>query len=231
MTFSSLEFLVFFVIVLAVDWLVLARFRGEGPWSVRHLFLLAASYYFYMSWNSKLVLLLLLSTLLDYFCGAWIHASTSPWKRKLALAITMTGNLTILGVFKYTNFFLENVNAVVNLFGGSSHLAIDLILPIGISFYTFHTMSYTIDIYRRRLEPCRNFADFAMYVTFFPLLVAGPIVRAAHFLPQLDREPRFSDLNLRRGANYILMGLTKKLLLSDWLSTLADPIFANGFEP
>ncbi len=227
MTFSSPEFLLFLPVVLTIHWFVLGAFEEVRRSRYRRLFLLAASYYFYMSWNAELALLLLLSTLIDYLAGAWIHATTSPFKRKALLIVSLASNLGLLGVFKYANFFLDNVDSVIKVLGMRSDFAVDVILPVGISFYTFQSMSYTIDVYRDRLEPAGSFSDFALFVSFFPQLVAGPIVRASEFIPQLARRVRLSEVNLRRGVNYLLMGLTKKLLIADWLSTIADPVFAS----
>ena len=227
MIFSSIEFLVFFAFCLAFYWCVLGQFRGSTRLRLQHVFLLVASYYFYVSWNAYLVVLILFSTLVDYIAGLAIRRTSSALGRKVFLVISLSANLGLLGLFKYNNFFLGNANAALGFLGWDTHFVVTILLPVGISFYTLQSMSYTIDVYRGRLEPIANFVDFALYVSFFPQLVAGPIVRATHFLPQLESPKRFSDVNVFRGINYFLLGLVKKVLISDWLSIIVDGMFAN----
>ena len=230
MIFSSVEFLLFLTFVLAIFWGTLGRLREPASFRPQHLFLLLASYYFYMSWNAVLILLIVFSTLVDYVLGARIHASTCLRRRRTLLILSLVINLGLLALFKYANFFIDNTNAVLGMFSMRVPFVVDIILPVGISFFTFQSMSYTIDIYRRELQPARSFTDFALFVSFFPQLVAGPIVRASQFLPQLDRPRRPGDIDIDRGLNYLLLGLVKKVLISDWLSTIADPLFANPLE-
>lgn len=220
MLFHSTQFLVFYLAVFAVYWLLPWR----GP---RKLVLLAASYYFYMAWDPWLALLIAGSTLWDYVCGAVIDASEAPRVRRAALVLSIVGNLGLLGVFKYANFFVDSALGLAHALGyEASRPELEIILPVGISFYTFQTMSYTIDIYRRELKPCRSALDFALYVAFFPQLVAGPIVRAATFLPQLDRDHRWDWWRGVDGAWLVALGLFKKVVLADNLAIVADAIFA-----
>ncbi len=223
MLFHSAQFGVFLILVLLFS-AILARHR-----QARHLMLLAASCVFYAAWNVRYLGLILFSTLLDYVLGAAIHRSADSRRRKLLLALSITANLGLLGVFKYYGFFVNNLAALLEAVGLHPSLPmLDLLLPVGISFYTFQSMSYTIDIYRGRLEPRRSFIDFALFVTFFPQLVAGPIVRARQFLPQLDRRPAASERRTGSGLYLVLKGLTKKVFIADLLGRLlVDPVFAG----
>jgi D-alanyl-lipoteichoic acid acyltransferase DltB (MBOAT superfamily) len=225
MSFNSTEFVFFFLAVFFGYW-ALAR-----TLSLRFAFLLAASCVFYMSWNAKFVLLLVASTLLDFYCGRAIHLSATAGRRRLFLACSLTGNLGLLGFFKYCNFFAENVAAALARLGferAAEFVPWHIVLPAGISFYTFQTLSYTLDVYRGKLAPTDSLLKFALFVTFFPQLVAGPIVRAADFLPQLEEPARFSDEGAQRGVFLILRGLAKKVLLADTIGhELVDPVYAD----
>lgn len=223
MLFHSPLFLVFFVATVVVA----AALERRPRW--RHVVLLAASYAFYMAWSARLVLLVVFSTLLDYWVGAAIHHAASPRRRKLLLWVSLGGNLGVLGVFKYYDFFAANLAAALAAMGLPADLPfLHLVLPVGISFYTFQTLSYTIDIYRGALEPCRRLVDFALFVAFFPQLVAGPIVRASEFLPQLERRRALEDREVRDAVYVFLKGLIKKLLFADVMAAfLVDPVFGN----
>ena len=223
MAFNSIHFLIFLPLVLAAYW-TLRRNAG-----LRLLLLLIASYYFYMSWNWMYAGLILGSTVLDFVAAGAMHRATSPRGRRGWLAVSLAGNLGVLFVFKYFNFFAESFAQVFGWAGVDvGRMQHSLLLPVGISFYTFQTLSYTIDVYRGRLEPTRSFLKFALFVSFFPQLVAGPIVRASHFLPQLEQTPRFDDRAAERGLGLILYGLFKKVCLADVLgSVLVDPAFAD----
>lgn len=223
MVFNSFEFAVFFILVTVGFWTV------SSSRTARMGLLLVASYYFYMSWNWKFAGLIFGSTILDYLVGAQIFKSTDKKTKKRWLLVSMAGNLGCLGVFKYFNFFAESVNAFFGRVGLEMAMANwEIILPVGISFYTFQTMSYTIDIYRGEMEPTENLLDFAVFVAFFPQLVAGPIVRASEFLPQLKKEPSFRDRNALDGISQILFGLFKKICIGDALAAaLVDPAFNN----
>jgi alginate O-acetyltransferase complex protein AlgI len=217
MRFNSLEFAFFLPVVLA-GWALL---RGRA----RHLFLLLASYVFYASWNPPFVLLLWYSTYLDYVCAARIARATSVAARRALLGLSLVGNLGVLFYFKYGNFFVDNVAFVSGIDPEPFYL--NVVIPLGISFYTFQTMSYTIDVYRGAAEPCDNFLDFALYVTFFPQLVAGPILRASQFLPQLKRTEPVREDEVIRGVELFLSGLFKKMVVADNFAILADRVFAD----
>ena len=220
MIFSSPRFFVFMAVVL----LVLA-FRMRLRWKLD--FLLVASCLFYAAWDWRYLGLLLGVSAVNHWCGVRIHASEDPRVRKRWLVASVVASLGTLAYFKYTGFFLENLDALLERVAGASIPVVSILLPAGVSFYTFKTMSYTIDIYRRELEPSRTLMHYSTYVTFFPELIAGPIVRASVFLPQMTREIGPTADRLRVGASLFLLGLTKKLLLADRLSTVADPIFAT----
>lgn len=221
MSFASLPFALFFVVVFAAYWCV----RREG-W--RHGLLLIASYAFYMAWNPWLVSLIVGSTLLDYVVGRAMGRVASNRRRKALLVVSLVGNLGVLAVFKYADFFVHSFGGLIEQFGFRADVrTLGLLLPVGISFYTFQTLSYTIDVYRRRIEPEPSFLKFALFVAFFPQLVAGPIVKARDFLPQLASPRRFHWKQLDVGMMLILVGLTKKVLIADNLATLVDPVFAH----
>ncbi|MBN2561167.1 MAG: MBOAT family protein [Phycisphaerae bacterium] len=221
MIFSSWLFAFFFVAVFGLYWM-LPNKRS------RHTFLLVASYVFYMSWNPWLVSLILGSTVLDYCVGRGLDRARRPRRRKLLLACSVVGNLGVLAIFKYAGFFVLSLRELLGTCGIHTNLqTLSIILPVGISFYTFQTMSYTIDIYRRRVAPTRSFVDFGLFVAFFPQLVAGPIVKAKDFLPQLRTDKRFSWDRLESGTVLFMVGLTKKLLIADQLAGLVDPVFAE----
>ncbi|GAB6164942.1 MBOAT family protein [Thermostilla marina] len=219
MLFYTPQFLIFTLILFAC----LAIWRRRRP---QKLLLLAASYIFYMWWNPAFILLIVFSTAVDFFVGRRLERESRPARRKLLLILSLTANLGLLGIFKYANFFAANMYGLLRLFGyqaGWSEL--NIILPVGISFYTFQTLSYTIDVYRGQLKACRDPLDFALFVAFFPQLVAGPIVRASDFLPQINR---FRPLRFDRYAFFLFArGLIKKVLIADNVAHLADAVFSN----
>ncbi|MCC7012180.1 MAG: MBOAT family protein [Planctomycetes bacterium] len=225
MSFNSTEFVFFFLAVVFVHWAI-ARWT-----KARYLWLCAASCVFYMSWNAKFIVLIVLSSLLDYCCGLALGRTERAGQRKALLALSLVGNLGLLGFFKYFNFFAENVAAGcarLGFEGAARWVPWEIVLPAGISFYTFQTLSYTIDVYRRQLAPTRSLLEFMLFVTFFPQLVAGPIVRASDFLPQLARPARFDESQAARGLFLILCGLAKKVLLADTVGVqLVEPVFAR----
>lgn len=218
MNFAQLEFIVFLAIV------VLANARISNP-TPRKILLLVASYYFYAYWDYRFAGLLVFSTLLDYTIGNLLNRFDQPTIRRTLLVTSLIGNLGLLGFFKYYNFFIESAQAIFGQWGISG-ATLNIILPIGISFYTFQTLSYSIDVYRRTLRPSTSLLDFALYVAFFPQLVAGPIVRASEFLPQLSRMLRPQPSQIYSGLAQLLRGFVKKVLIADHLGTLADPVFA-----
>ncbi|MFW6087504.1 MAG: MBOAT family O-acyltransferase, partial [Myxococcota bacterium] len=196
---------------------------------LRLAFVFLASCLFYMAWHPAYIGLILFSTILDYTVGLRIHAARSDHAKRAWLTLSLVGNLGLLGLFKYFNFFAGAVTDGLGLVGLNVPTPyLDVMLPVGISFYTFQTLSYTIDIYRGRLEPRRSFLKFAFFVTFFPQLVAGPIVRATELLPQLDRRPKLAPEGVSRGVFLIATGLVKKIAIADYLSVnLVDRVFDN----
>ena len=242
MLFNSFDYVVFLSIVFVSFWAldpgtsgVASALAGAAPGRERLLrttrtaLLLAASYLFYMSWNSIFILLILASTLLDFGIGLALGRTEREGARKALVAISVVLNLGALGLFKYADFSLVASSQILGLVGVSwqPHL-LHLVLPVGISFYTFQTLSYTIDVYRRRLKPHRDILEFATYVAFFPQLVAGPIVRAKELLWQFDRAPRLDVRGAQSAIYLILRGLVKKVAIADFLAvSLIDRVFAN----
>jgi alginate O-acetyltransferase complex protein AlgI len=223
MLFNSLTFVVFFALVLGVYW-------SLRDWNARKNLLLAASYIFYGAWNPPFALLLFATTALDFYLGSRIAKAQQPHARRIWLIASVTSNLSMLGFFKYGNFLLQNFQWLLARAGVAyrpPHL--DIFLPIGISFYTFHSLSYTLDVYRRVCQPTRSLRDFTLAVSFFPQLVAGPIVRAADFLPQLIAPPRLRPGQLGWGLLLMTLGLFEKVVLADTLlSSSANTIFGYG---
>lgn len=221
MLFNSLQFFVFFAVVYSL-------YLGlNHRWQNRML--LIASYVFYGAWDWRFLSLIWLSTVVDAVCAHAIDQSADPARRKRLLMVSITVNLAILGFFKYFNFFAVSLMSLGEAFGISLHLpTLQIVLPVGISFYTFQTMSYTIDIYYGRLKPAKSFWDFALFVAFFPQLVAGPIERARHLLPQIV-SPRQVTLNgFYEGCYLIFWGLFQKVFVADNLARIADPVFSSA---
>src|SRR5215213_3763340 len=224
MLFCSEKFLVFFAVVFAVYW---AR-----PWHrLRIWLLLAASFYFYASWNRWLAALVGLSSAFDYAVGLALEASHSTRRRRLLLGCSLAANLGLLAYFKYANFFLGSLGEALHALGVERSLpAIRVIVPIGISFYTFEAINYAVDVYRRRVPAERDLGHFLLFITFFPHLVAGPIVRARDFLPQIRRRKRWDWARAQLGVQFFLLGLVKKLAIADRMAAFADPVFASPQE-
>ena len=223
MLFNTPQYLVFFVTVLLVYFAL--PFRAQNVW------LLAASYFFYGTWDYRFLSLLLLSTVIDYSAGLAIHAArqrNDRFRMKRALILSVGSQLAILGYFKYFNFFVDSAASLLHAFGFTPSVPVlNVILPIGISFYTFQTMSYTIDIYRGAFAPTRNFVDFALSVAFFPHLVAGPIQRARSLIVQIERPRVVTQDMWNRGLTLILIGLLRKVVIADPAGAVADAYFAN----
>lgn len=219
MIFTELRFLAFLAVVLAVHWAL------RNAWT-RKLWLLAASYLFYGLWDWRFLSLIVGSTALDYFVGLKLEGNDDERSRKRWITLSVAANLGLLGVFKYTNFFLDSAIRLANALGfeASPHV-LGIVLPVGISFYTFQTMSYSLDVYRRNLRAVRDPLDFALFVAFFPQLVAGPIVRAVDFLPQLDVRKLWRDVRVRACLTLFLVGYVKKACIGDNVATLVDPYF------
>jgi D-alanyl-lipoteichoic acid acyltransferase DltB (MBOAT superfamily) len=188
-----------------------------------------SSYFFYGWWDYRFLSLILLSTLVDYFVGLYLPKQDSQKKQKLLLSCSVLVNLSLLGFFKYYNFFVDSWINLFSSFGYeiNSVWTLYIILPVGISFYTFQTMSYTIDIYKKKLKPTKDFIAFASFVSFFPQLVAGPIERAANLLPQILKQRKFMYQQLVQGSRLILWGMFKKVVIADSLAPIVDNIFSN----
>ena len=223
MLFNSYTFIVFFGIILILHNL-------PFPWKVKKINLLIASYLFYAAWNPPFILLLWLSTVVDFFVGRALYTQTNVHKKKLLLVISLIGNVGMLCFFKYGGFLLDNFVALTHLLGIPFHPAKpNIILPAGISFYTFTTLCYTIDMYKKQSKPVKSFLDFALFVTFFPHLVAGPIVRPPQLVPQFESPRRATAKQLYEGLLLLTVGLFMKVVLADsMLSVTADTIFTGS---
>jgi D-alanyl-lipoteichoic acid acyltransferase DltB (MBOAT superfamily) len=220
--FNSFDYLLFFPTVFLLYWFVFQR-----NLLLQNGFLLIASYFFYGWWSWEFTGLLFLSTLIDFSFGFWV-ASPDRKKAKLFLILSILNNLGLLALFKYYNFFAEQIEAGFAKIGWECHpILLNVALPIGISFYTFHGMSYVFDIYRGQQKPTKNFIDYSVFVSFFPLLVAGPIERANHLLPQVQKKRNFSDVQWIEGARLILWGLFKKVVIADSLAVIANQVFSD----
>ena len=221
MTFTTLTFAVFLVLVFGVYWSTPGR-RGQNA------LLLAASYAFYAWWDYRFCALMLVSSLIDYSIGRGLARSDRDTTRRWLVALSIAANLGMLGFFKYYNFFAENLAALLDAAGVRvDPFTLDLILPVGISFYTFQTLGYTIDVYRRRVTACRSPLDYFTYVSFFPQLVAGPIERAGNLLPQFERQRQFDPAAAADGCRRILWGLFKKMVIADNLAVVVDAVYGD----
>ena len=218
MLFNSIVFLAFMAVVL----LLYPRLRHRA----QNYFLLVASYTFYGYWDWRFLTLLAISTITDFVVGQKLHATDDPRVRKRLLAVSVCVNLGLLGFFKYFNFFVDSMGTVIEGFGMEPHMPLlRVLLPVGISFYTFQTLSYTIDVYRRRLEPTDDLLDFAVFVSFFPQLVAGPIERARNLLPQVATPRVVTRRDVETGVNLILIGFFKKIFVADTLAPYVNQVF------
>ena len=223
MLFNSLDFAVFLPLVFILYW-----FITNKSLKAQNLLILIASYVFYGWWDWKFLSLIVISTLVDYYVGLYLAKEESAKKRKQLLWISMLVNLGFLGFFKYYNFFIESFATAFSFFGEEiKPHTLNIILPVGISFYTFQTMSYTIDVYRKKLSPTKNIIEFAAFVTFFPQLVAGPIERATNLLPQFQQKRIFNHQEAISGIHLILWGLFKKIVIADTCATYVNSIFNN----
>ncbi|HXV28408.1 MAG TPA: MBOAT family O-acyltransferase, partial [bacterium] len=221
MLFNSVQFFIFFGLVYSLY--LVSRHRWQNR------ILLAASLIFYAAWDWRFLSLILLTVTTDYTVGLKIAGTEDPRKRKNYLLISLVSNLTILGFFKYFNFFIGNFEALLRTMGlPVSTPALHIVLPVGISFYTFQSLSYVIDIYRRDLKPTSRYFDYALYISFFPQLVAGPIERATHLLPQVLSPRKVTLEKFYSGCYLIFWGLFQKVFVADNLVKLVDPVFASG---
>ncbi|WP_124980922.1 MBOAT family O-acyltransferase [Nonlabens xiamenensis] len=226
MLFNSLDFAIFLPVVFLLYWFVFAKnLRGQN------LLIVVASYIFYGWWDWRFLGLIIFSSACDYSIGFLLGQKRAQSQRKLLLAISLILNLGLLGFFKYFNFFIDNFASAFSFFGNPiASNSLDIILPVGISFYTFQTLSYTIDVYRGKLEPTKNLISFFAFVSFFPQLVAGPIERASHLVPQFFAERRFEYHLAVNGCRQILWGLVKKVVIADQCAIYANSIFNNSSD-
>lgn len=221
MLFNSLEFLIFFPIVTLVYFLIPQRYR--------YLWLLGASYYFYSCWNAQYALLMATSTFITYLSGIFISKSKTDRGRKLSVAASFVLNLAILFYFKYFYFTMDNINMIRGMLGLSMlKPKFDVILPVGISFYTFQALSYTMDVYRNDIPPEKNIFRYALFVSFFPQLVAGPIERSKNLLTQLREEHHFDYIRARHGLLVMLWGFFLKLVIADRAAILVNTVYDNA---
>ena len=224
MLFNSVDFAVFLPIIFFLYWFV---FNHKIKY--QNLLIVIASYVFYGWWDWRFLTLIFFSTTIDYIIGQLLSKEQKILKRKILLWTSILVNLGFLGFFKYYNFFLDNFVSAFSIFGTSLNInSISIILPVGISFYTFQTLSYSIDVYRRKLEPTKDFVSFAAFVSFFPQLVAGPIERAIDLLPQFYKQRRFNYNLAINGFQQILWGLFKKIVIADNCAIFVNQIFSNS---
>ncbi|MEP6928576.1 MAG: MBOAT family O-acyltransferase [Flavobacterium sp.] len=223
MFFNSLAFAIFLPIVFFLYWFVFNKTK-----STQNALLIAASYYFYSCWDWRFLFLLVFSTFLDYYTGIQIEKGKSEKSRKFWFWLSILVNLGFLGIFKYYNFFAASFSEVLGSVGiKASPILLEVILPVGISFYTFHGLSYVIDIYYKRIKAEYNFVDYSLFVSYFPLLVAGPIERATHLLPQVKVKREFNFQLAKEGIYQIIWGLVKKVVIADTCAIYANAIFDN----
>lgn len=226
MLFNSLNFAIFLPIVFILYWFV-----TKNSLKLQNILLLGSSYFFYACWNWHFLFLLLFSTLLDYYTGIKMSGAENKKKKKFWFWLSVLVNLGFLAVFKYYNFFVQSfAEAIANLGVHINPSTLNVILPVGISFYTFHGLSYVIDIYKDKIKVEKNFVDYAVFVSFFPLLVAGPIERATHLLPQIKKKRTFDYEKAVDGLRQILWGLFKKIVIADNCAEFANTIFNNSSD-
>ncbi|MDN3658890.1 MBOAT family O-acyltransferase [Ferruginibacter paludis] len=224
MLFNSVSFLIFFPIVFFFYWFVT---KGNLKW--QNILLLAASYFFYACWDYRFLFLLIFSTGLDYYTGIKMDESENQKKRSFWFWLSVIINLGFLGVFKYYNFFIGSFVEGLSYLGVSVNVwTIKVILPVGISFYTFHGLSYVIDIYNRKIKAERNFVDYSLFVSYFPLLVAGPIERATHLLPQIKQKRTFNSKNAISGIEQMIWGFFKKVVIADTMAIIVNKVFDDA---
>src|SRR5680860_142330 len=226
MLFNSLDFAIFIPIVFLLYWFVFQK-----NLRIQNFLIVVASYFFYGWWDWRFLALIAFSTLVDYSVGRALATEHRTSRRKVLLWVSIIVNLGFLGFFKYYNFFLDNFESAFSFFGKEINAnSLNIILPVGISFYTFQTLSYTIDVYRKKLEPTKDLVAFSAFVSFFPQLVAGPIERATHLLPQFYKKRTFDYAKAVDGMRQILWGLFKKIVIADNCAEYANEIFNNSGE-
>lgn len=224
MFFNSIEYAIFLPIVFILYWFVFKK-----SYKIQNILLVISSYFFYACWDWRFMFLLGFSTILDFVSGLQIAKVNSKLSKKIWLILSVGINLGFLGVFKYYNFFVESFAELLASFGLTAHFTtLNIILPVGISFYTFHGLSYVFDIYNDKIKPCHSWINYSLFVSFFPLLVAGPIERATHLLPQVEKARTFNYSKSIDGLRQILWGLFKKVVIADNCAVLADSVFNNS---
>jgi alginate O-acetyltransferase complex protein AlgI len=224
MLFNTIDFAIFLPIVFILYWFVTNK-----NLRFQNVLLLVASYFFYVCWDYRFLFLLVFSTFLDYYTGLKIHETETKKKKLFWLWLSIGVNLGFLGIFKYYNFFASSFANGLSLIGLKANLGtLNIILPVGISFYTFHGLSYVLDIYKSRIKPVKDFIEYSVFVSFFPLLVAGPIERATHLLPQIQKKRNFDYSKAVDGLRQILWGLFKKIVIADNCAEFANQIFNNS---
>jgi len=222
--FNSIDFTIFLPIVFSLYWLI-----NDKSLKLQNILIVASSYIFYGWWDWRFLSLIFCSTAIDYLIGTKLKNENLDSKRKILLWTSIIVNIGFLGFFKYYNFFLESFTSAFSFFGAEiTSNSLNIILPVGISFYTFQTLSYTIDVYKRKIEPTNDFISFAAFVSFFPQLVAGPIERASHLLPQFYKRRSFDHHKAVDGIRQILWGLFKKVVIADNAAEIANIIFNNS---
>jgi alginate O-acetyltransferase complex protein AlgI len=221
MLFNSVSFVAFYVGVFALYWALRAR-------KPQNILLLAASWIFYGAWSWKFLLLLIASTVLDYCCGLLIASASDPRRKRLVLILSVTANLLFLATFKYLGFFVAELAALLESLGFNANLPLlEIVLPVGISFYTFQTIGYVVDVYRGKVPAARSLLDYALYVAFFPQLVAGPIERAGHLIPQFQKARVWSTPAAESGLQLAVWGLFKKVAIADNLAPYVDTVYSD----
>lgn len=226
MLFNSIDFVIFLPIIFILYWFVTKK-----SLKAQNVLLMAASYFFYACWDWRFLFLLAFSTILDFYSGLKVDEAVNQNKRKIWLTISVIINLGFLGFFKYYNFFVTSFAEMIELIGFKANIStLKIILPVGISFYTFHGLSYVFDIYNKKIKPTTNFIQYALFVSFFPLLVAGPIERATHLLPQMEKPRIFHYSKAVDGLRQILWGFFKKIVIADQCAELANEIFNHSAD-
>lgn len=220
MVFNSIEFIVFLIIVLPIYFLINKKYKS--------IVLLVSSYYFYMAWKPEYIILIIISTIFNYFIAKLIDKNKDISIKKVYLLICIIFNLTLLFVFKYLNFMIESVNEIIHIFDSKYSInTVNLLLPMGISFFTFQALGYVIDVYKNEIEPENNLIKFSLYITFFPQLVAGPIEKASRLIPQFYEEHKFEYQNVVSGLKRMILGFFKKIVIADRLAVAVDTIYNN----